>query len=238
MQHRVVILIGPPGAGKGTQADLLVEDFGFYHLETSKIIEKKMMADTEDPVLRKAQEDYRAGKLVDGAVVAQWILETIRSVGATQSMVFSGSPRRASEAEHEIPIIEEIFGRENLHVAYINVGEQESVYRNSNRRICKANRHPIPNFSEFKDITACPKDGSELIKRSLDNEEIMRVRYKTYIEETAPVLDYFKQRGYNIVEVNGEQPIRNVHNDLMAGLHATAHPDLEKKINDSIDSTN
>jgi adenylate kinase len=238
MQHQVVILIGPPGAGKGTQADLLSEDFGFYHLDTSKIVEKKMHEDASDPALQKAQADFKAGKLVDPKLVASWVVDTIREIGATGSMVFSGSFRTNLEADVETPIVEEIFGKDNVHVVNIQVSEEESVKRNVARRVCKANRHPIPNFPEFETITMCPKDGSELIKRILDNEETMRVRYATYLQETAPVLDYFRNRGYTIVEINGEQKIREVHNDIMTGLHSLAHPDLEKKLNDSIGSTN
>jgi len=237
MQHQVVILIGPPGAGKGTQADLLAEDFGFYHFDTSKIVEAKMKADTTDPVLQQAQADFKAGKLVDPKLVASWVVEVIREVGVTQSIVFSGSFRTILEAGIETPIVEELFGKPNVHVVHIDVGEEESVKRNVARRVCKANRHPIPDFPEFANITTCPKDGSELVKRILDTEETMRVRYKTYLDETAPVLDYFRDRGYKIVVVNGEQPIRNVHNDVMAGLHALAHPDLEQKLNDSIGTT-
>lgn len=228
---QIVILIGPPGAGKGTQADLLAEDFGFYHLETSKIIEKKMHdGDSSDPVIADAQARYKAGKLIDGAVAAQWVVEEVRQSAGSRSIVFSGSFRTLPEVSSELPVAEELYGRDSIHVVHINVGEKESVSRNVNRRICTANRHPIPNFPEFKDITVCPKDGSELIRRVLDTEETMKVRYATYLQDTAPVFDYFKQRGYSVVEINGEQGIREVHNDILAGIHTTMHPDLLQKL--------
>jgi adenylate kinase len=239
MIHQVVILIGPPGAGKGTQADLLADDFGFSHLESSKILEEKIQkGNPSDPVVAQAQANYHAGKLIDGSVVAQWVSEKLQKIGATQSMVLSGSFRTVAEAEIAAPHMEKLFGKENIHVMNINVGEAESVARNVSRRICRANRHPIPNFPEFQNLTACPKDGSELIKRTLDTEDTMKVRYATYLRETTPVLDYFRQRGYTVMEVDGEKSIRDVHNELVSKLHAIEHPDLTQKLNDSISATN
>jgi len=226
MQHQVIILVGPPGSGKGTQAELLADDFDFYNLESSKIIETKIHENTDNPMLKEAQANFKNGKLVDPKLVASWIVDTIRNIGAKQSMVFSGSFRTIQEAEIETPIIEELFGNKNVHIINIQLDGGKSVERNTNRRICKANRHPIPNFPEFKNITTCPKDGSELIKRILDNEETMRVRYATYMEETTPVLDYFRNRGYTILEINGDQGIREVHDDIMRGLDKASHPDL------------
>lgn len=188
-----------------------------------------MVENASDPELQKAQDDFKSGKLVDPKLVASWVVDTIKEIGVNQSMVFSGSFRTLYEAGFETPIVEELFGKPNVHVVYIKVSEAESVKRNSARRVCRANRHPIPNFPEFENITVCPKDGSELIKRVLDNEEVMKVRYATYMEETAPVLDYFRGRSYTIIEINGEQPIRSVHNDIMAGIHQLAHPDLEAR---------
>lgn len=238
MQHQVVILIGPPGAGKGTQADLLADDFGFTHLESSKILEEKIQkGDSSDPMVAQAQANYHAGKLIDGSVVAQWVAEKLQEIGATKSMVLSGSFRTVAEAEIAAPRMEELFGKENIHVMNIRVGEAESVARNVSRRICKANRHPIPNFPEFRDMTTCPKDGSELIKRTLDTEETMKVRYVTYLKETTPVLDYFRQRGYTVMEVNGEKSIHEVHNELLGKLHAIEHSDLEQKLHDFIGTT-
>ena len=235
MQHQIIILIGPPGSGKGTQANLLADDFGFYHFEFSKVIEDKFAsADPNDAVISKEKLNFKEGRLVSPTLVGEWSLEKLKDFGSRgQSIVFSSSFRTPQETEYLIPIAEQFYGKDNIHVVHIKVSEQESVYRNVNRRICKANRHPIPNFPEFKEITECPKDGSELVKRILDSEETMKVRYATFLKETEPVFDYFRKRRYNILEVNGEQTIRNVHNDIMTGIHRTAHPDLEAKLQDS-----
>ncbi len=227
-QKQVIILIGPPGSGKGTQADLLAEDEGIVHLETSKIIEEKLKnGDSGDPVLAQARNDFKSGKLVDPAVVTSWVIEKVRGLAAQgKGIVFSGSFRTVYEAEHEIPVSEELYGKGNIHILSIVLSEEESVKRNSFRRICKANRHPIPNFPEYEKITRCPQDDSEIETRVLDKPETIRVRYQTYLKETEPVLAVFARYGYQVTVINGEQPIRKVHDDIkdvLGGSHASSH---------------
>ncbi len=230
-RKQIVILIGPPGSGKGSQADLLAEDFGFFHLETSKIIEEKFKnAPDGDPVITQAKEAFRTGKLVDSQLVTQWVTEYIKSMPERQSIVFSGSFRATFEAEAEIPLCEELYGKENIHVMNIEISEAESIKRNSKRRICKANRHPIPNFPEFEGLAVCPKDGSEIETRILDNPETIKVRYATYLEETKPVLEWFIQHGYPIIKINGEQPIRKVHVDILTAIDQLGHTKLLEKL--------
>ncbi len=224
----VIILIGPPGSGKGTQANLLAEDESIIHLETSKIIEEKLKnGSPDDPVLVQARSNFKSGKLVDPAAVTGWVIEKMREFAAQgKGIIFSGSFRTVYEAEHEIPVSEELYGKDNIHVFSIILSEEESVKRNSTRRICKANRHPIPNFPEYEKITRCPEDDSEIETRVLDNPETIRVRYQTYLKETEPVLAVFARHSYQVVEINGEQPIRKVHDDIknvMGGPHASSH---------------
>ena len=214
---QVVIFIAPTGAGKGTQSDMLAEKFGFLHLETSKIIEAKFAtADPNDEEIKKEKENFLTGKLVTPEVVTAWVIEKIRELAAKDtSIVFSGSFRTMYEAGEEIPVVEELYGKENIKIFYITLSEEESVRRNSSRRICKANRHPIPSTPEFQDITTCPQDGSELVKRDLDTPEVARIRYREYLNRTLPVLDFFKQRGSHIIEISGEQGIEKVSHDIL-----------------------
>ncbi len=224
MTPRVLILIGPPGSGKGTQAELLAIEFGLTHIETSKIIEEKFKnADPTDEVIIKEKEGWIRGKLTNQALVAAWLLEEIEKMGReNRGIIFSGSPRSVIEIEIEIPLLEKFYGKENIGVVNINLSEDECVKRNSGRRICKANRHPIPNFPEYQNIQACPKDGSEILTRLLDKPEIIRERYKVYLNETVPVLDHLDKHGYQIQVVNGDQPIEKVFEDIVEKLKASS----------------
>src|SRR3989344_8196428 len=155
----VVILIGPPGSGKGTQAEMLAEKFGLVHLESSQVIESKFKnADSNDPVISKEKASWKAGELTSPELVRGWMLEEIRALhNKGMGIVFSGSPRTMFEAEGEIPVFEELYGKDNVKTIHLNLSKEESIKRNSGRRICEANRNTIPDFPIFKNITTCPK---------------------------------------------------------------------------------
>jgi len=223
MLKQVVIFIAPPGAGKGTQANLLAEKFGFVHVETSKLGEAKIK-DPElvkkDPEVAEAKRLYEKGELFPPPWTTKLVIEKIRELASEgKGIVFSGSPRTLYEAEHELPEFEKLYGRDNIKIFYITLSEEESVKRNSERRICEKYHHPIPRPEydpKFKDITVCPWDGSPIITRpALDKPEVIRERYKVFLRDTAPVLDYLREKGYNIIEINGEQLIEKVFEDIV-----------------------
>jgi len=214
-----IVIIGPPGAGKGTQADLLAEKFGLIHLETSKLGEEKINNPElvkNDPEVAEAKKRYDKGELFPPPWTVKIMADKIKEVaGQGIGAMFSGSPRTIFEAEKEFPVLESLYGKENIKIIHLNINKEESIRRNSSRRICGANRHSIPDFPMFKDIKTCPKDGSELIKRSLDKPEIIAVRYDTYLNETKPILSFAEGRGYSIIEVDGEQDIDKVFEDIL-----------------------
>lgn len=223
MNKQVIIFIAPPGAGKGTQAEELAKRSGLIHLETSKIIEEKIQnADPNDIEMQVEKQKWTSGQLITPAKVAQWFIEKLKELAAMgKGLIFSGSPRTLYEAKNEIPELESLYGEENIKIFNINLSEEESIKRNSARRICQANRHPVPRGDydpKFKEITVCPWDGSPIITRALDKPEIIRERYRVYKTETEPVLDYLRRRGYKIIEINGEQPIEKVTEDIIKNL--------------------
>jgi adenylate kinase len=209
---QVVIFIAPPGAGKGTQANVLTETMDFYHLESSKVIEQKFEeADKNDIEIQKEKHNWRTGILVDPRKVVEWIVERIKQLHQEgRSIVFSGSPRTLLEAQEEMPLLEELYGKDFIKVFHITLSEGESIKRNSERRICDKERHPIPDLPKYKNITACPWDGSEVVRRELDKPAIIRERLVEYENRTEPVLHYIKEHGYSVIQINGEDTIENV----------------------------
>jgi|SRR3989344_3209673 len=214
---KLVIFVGPIGSGKGTQAEVIAKKFGLIHIETSKLLEEKFnTADSSDKKMAEQKALWHMGILNDPSWVTEVLLDEVKKFAdEDKGMALSSSPRTLFEAEKEIPVFEEIYGRENIFVFNITLSEAESVKRNSGRRICEKNRHPIPNFPEFKDLKTCPEDGSKLITRALDNPETIKIRFKEYLNRTEPILNYLNDRGYNILKINGEQPIEKVSEDIL-----------------------
>jgi len=227
---KVIIFIAPPGAGKGTQANLLAEYFDLVHLETSKVIEKRIMNAKEDEYLEvdgekflfsEEKRKWESGEICSPPFVTQLVLEEIeRPAKEEKGIVFSGSPRSIYEAQKEASLLEKLYGRENVVVLKINLSPEESIFRNSHRRICSLMRHPILWLKETENLSLCPLDGSKLIKReSLDDPETIKVRLKEFQEKTAPVIDYLKEKGFRIEEINGEQTVEEVFQEIIKKLN-------------------
>lgn len=215
---KIIILIGPPGSGKGTQADLLAKKFNLIHLETSKLIEEKFKKiDQKNKELLKEKKRHDQGKLTTSKFVVKLVLEEIEKLAkGERGIVFSGSPRKIYEAWKEIPILERYYGKENISVVYLKLREKESIKRNSVRKICAKNRHPIPaTLPGFKKLTLCPWDNSKIITRVDDKPELIKRRYRIFLQETKPVLNYFKKHNFKVFFINGEQPIKKVFQDIL-----------------------
>ena len=208
--------MGPIASGKGTQAEILAKKFGFFHFETSRFLEAQL----NKPEFSKQKEQFDSGQWVDPAWVAELVCQEASKLAEEgKELVFSGSPRTIEETAVIIPCLEGKIGKENFMFFNISLSEEESIKRSISRRICKENRHPIPNFPEFKDTILCPEDGSELVRRSLDKPEIVTRRYQEYLNRTVPIFDFLKSQGYTILEINGEQSIENVAKDLQQYLN-------------------
>lgn len=215
-----VALLGPIASGKGTQADFLAKRFGLVHVENSKIIEEKFAnAKPDDKEVIRIKEEYLSGHWIDPEVMVKWLLGKLEEVAENrQGIVLSSAFRTQYEAEKEIEFFEKTYGKENIKIISLNLSEKESIERSISRRICKADRHPIPNLPEFKNLDRCPQDGSELITRVLDKPELVKVRYQEHLTRTKPVLNFLKEKGYKIIEINGEQSIEDVFQDALKGL--------------------
>ncbi len=233
--QQVVILFGPPGAGKGTQSELLADKLNLYYFETSKILEQSFknpenfsengIVKTEDGdfSIDKEKNLWEKGELCDPPFVVYLIKGKIKNLfGEGKSLVIAGSPRTVYEAEKIVPFLKEVYGIENIKVVLIEISPEETIFRNSHRRICELMRHPIIYNEETKNLKICPLDGSMLVRRGkLDDPETIKKRIEEYKNRTFPVLDFFRKFGIEVKEVNGEQTVANVFNDILKVLDNT-----------------
>ena len=229
MNKQVIILFGAPGAGKGTQASLLSEKLGYYHLESSKVLERCFKKENPEKVFTVDGKDYKVGAEIENwktgiltspAFVTVLMLEEMRKIaGQDESFISSGSPRTMYEVEKEMPVLTELYGKENIKIFLIEISAETTIFRNTHRKICELMRHSILFSDETKELKLCPLDGSKLVKReSLDDPETIKVRIKEYTERTLPMLDYFEKNGFEVNKINGERYIAEVHEDIMKHL--------------------
>ena len=223
--------MGAPGAGKGTQAELLDEKLKSYYFETSKIIEANVMNAKKGDYeivskkkydLIKERENWSSGILNTPELVAFWVKEKIKELaGEGRDIIFAGSPRTLYEGKEIIPFLKKLFGAKNIKIALIDISPEETIKRNSRRRICELMRHPILSTEkEFLGLKSCPLDGSKLVRRAgLDDIETIKVRLKEYKERTLPLVEYFESEGLAVKKINGEQSVEKVHEDILKAIN-------------------
>ena len=225
----VVIILGQPGSGKGTQAELVADKFNLYSLETSKLIETKVMnakegeyaeVDGQKYYFSHEKELWTQGILCSPPFVS-WLVKTKIEELAKEGrgVVMSGSPRTLIEGQNLIPLLKNLYGAENIRVILLELTAEQTIWRNSHRRICELMRHPILFSKEPENLTKCPLDGSILLRREgLDDPETIKVRLKEYAERTFPLVDFLKKQNLPVINVNGEQSVGDVYRDVLAAL--------------------
>lgn len=224
-----VIILGPPGSGKGTQAELVAGKFNLYSLETSKIIESKVMNAKDGEYAKVDGKKYyfshernlwKKGILCSPPFVSFLIKNKLQELAKeSKGVVMSGSPRTLPEGRDVTPLLKKLYGFKNIKIILLELTPKQTIWRNSHRRICELMRHPILYTKETLKLTRCPLDGSKLIKRKgLDDPETIKVRLREYKERTLPLVDYFKKQGLRVKKINGEQSVEAVHKNVLKAL--------------------
>jgi len=209
----VIVLLGAPGAGKGTQAPVLAEHLGIPVLASGDLLRAAVAART--PLGRDAERYMNRGQLVPDATIVGVFLDRLDQPDARVGAILDGFPRTRVQAEAlDEALVGE--GRRVDHAIYIDLPPEDVVARMANRRICTANGH-VYNVVSNPPIVAdvCDLDGSELVQRPDDREETVRARLAQQMPPLEEVVDHYR-RGGVLVSVDGRQAIEGVTNDVVA----------------------
>jgi adenylate kinase len=220
-----VILLGPPGSGKGTQGERLQEDFRLPYYATGDILRAAVKDGTE--VGKQAKEYMDRGDLVPDEVIIGVIAERLQGEEASDGFILDGFPRTVPQAEALDAKMSEL-RRQITGVLLIDVPEEEILRRLGGRRTCEENQSHIYHveFDPPKQEGVCDIDGAKLIVRDDDKPDVIKNRLATYREKTEPLVDYYDERGI-LNHVDGEQSPDEVE-ERINGIIATLRREEEE----------
>ncbi|WP_431028421.1 adenylate kinase [Lysinibacillus sp. LZ02] len=210
-----IVLMGLPGAGKGTQAEKIVEKYAIPHISTGDMFRAAIKDGTELGLQAKSFMDQ--GQLVPDEVTIGIVRERLSQSDCEKGFLLDGFPRTVPQAEALDNILEAL-GRPVEHTINIQVDKDELVARLSGRRICKscgASYHLV--FNPPKEEGKCDKDGGELYTRADDNPETVTNRLEVNMNQAQPLLDFYQAKGV-LTNIDGQQDIEKVFADLDALL--------------------
>jgi adenylate kinase len=206
MRKIIVILYGPPGAGKGTQANLLADKLELIHFDTGRFLEH-IVHDPKrqkEKIVKRERALFDGGKLMTPSFVTGEVLRGAERIAAADwGLIFSGSPRTMYEAEKEYPVFEKLYGKKNIFIFVLEVPPAESIRRNSARMVCRSCGYLLlTSFYPGHKAKRCPVCAGSFYKRSLDKPSVIKVRLKEYEERTFPIFKFAKKRGYRVIRID------------------------------------
>ena len=211
-----IVLFGGPGAGKGTQAEVLCRELGIPHVASGDLFRDNLKRET--PLGKLAQEYMTRGELVPDEVTIKMMRERLRQPDAVAGALLDGFPRTVPQAEALDELLAEFGGRVEV-VLYIRVSEATLLKRLTGRWTCRGPQQHIYHevFNPPRIRGRCDIDGCELYQRADDTVEAQTRRIRVFLEQTAPLIEFYRQRQC-LVEIDGEQPIAEVSAALLAAV--------------------
>jgi adenylate kinase len=215
MSQLNLILLGPPGAGKGTQAERLVDDFDLPYYATGDILRAAVKDETD--LGREAKEYMDQGELVPDDLITRVVVERLDSEEAKDGFLLDGFPRTVPQAEALDEALKRL-GRALTAALLIDASDEEVLRRTTGRRICVKSGHVYHvEFDPPKNDGVCDQDGSRLIQRDDDKPETVKKRLSVYHEQTAPVIKWYEDAGL-LRRFDGNRSPEEVHDHLRATL--------------------
>ena len=215
-----IVLMGPPGAGKGTQAKRLVDRFAMAHLSSGDIF--RAVRTSKSELADKLASYMDAGALVPDEIVVAMMADAIGKADAAGGMMLDGFPRTVNQAEAlDAQLVKADTPLDA--VVLITADDEQIIRRITGRRSCpKCGRVYHVDFMPPKVAGQCDEDGQALVQRDDDKEDVVRQRLKTYREQTAPVVEYYRGRGATVLEIDGQGSPDEVTGRLVEALEPLA----------------
>jgi adenylate kinase len=206
-----IVLLGPPGAGKGTQAKRITKVLCVPHVSTGDLFREHRKNETE--LGRMANEYMAKGELVPDDVTIEMVRERLSRPDCDDGVVLDGFPRTRTQAEALDKLLESM-KRALSAVFYIRVDDETIIRRLSGRRVCPNGHLFHVEYSPPKESGICDHDGLELYQRDDDKVETVLDRIRVYMKDTAPLIDYYRDRQL-LLEFDGDQPVEDVTVDIL-----------------------
>ncbi len=207
MMARFYVLLGPPGAGKGTQAAIVADKCGIPHVSSGNIFRENLEKDTE--LGKKARSFMEKGELVPDDITIAMVEDRLIKTDCAKGALLDGFPSTPAQAEALAAFLAKNNG-EIACVPFINVDSDELIERLSGRWTCKAEGHVYHTiYNPPQNEGVCDLDGSPLYQRNDDKRETVKQRIDVYFNQTAPLIDFYKEKSL-LVEIDGAKPIEEV----------------------------
>lgn len=210
------MLLGVPGAGKGTQAKRLSTALELPHISSGDLFRENLKNGT--PIGDEAQKYLSRGELVPDEITIEMIEESLGQAQVGSGAILDGFPRTTRQAD----ALESMAGGSVRAAIHVEVPIERLVERMSGRRVCRQGGHVYHvRHNPPKESGLCDEDGSELFQRDDDKPETVRRRLKVYEEQTEPLIEYYRERSL-LIEINGDQSIDNVTENILSSLEKEA----------------